>query len=318
MIDFFGKLKNEIPDPVRKILAKVKNDLTRPFRTVKRNVAAERVTIKDLVSGIHELGLRQGDTVMVHSSLSSLGFVVGGPSVVVEALLKVVGVEGMVVMPAYPTRKASLDYLATNPLFHPIQSPSQTGIITEVFRQRQMAKRSIHPTHSLSAIGRDAEKLLIGHFRSITPFGPGTPFARLLDQDAWILGIGVDLGPMTYYHVFEDMVDFPIPVYYPEPQRARVLIASGEKEIFTKVHDPKIAQFRIDHDEKIKGLVTRKLQRTGYLTQCKIGDGNSYSIKARNLITALEDMLREGKTIYNTVRMYHQGIISQTDLTKEL
>ena len=48
----------------------------------------------ELIAGIRELGVREGSLVLVHASLSSLGWVVGGPETVVRALLEAFGPAG--------------------------------------------------------------------------------------------------------------------------------------------------------------------------------------------------------------------------------
>jgi aminoglycoside 3-N-acetyltransferase len=58
-------------------------------------------TVDSLAAEFRRLGLKEGMTVIVHSSLSSLGFVCGGPVAVVQALMKVVTEEGTLVMPAF-------------------------------------------------------------------------------------------------------------------------------------------------------------------------------------------------------------------------
>jgi hypothetical protein len=67
-------------------------------------------TRQDMDQGLHELGVSNGDAVEVHSSLSSLGHVVGGAATVVDALPNALGADETVVMSAYrvsPGRRAS-------------------------------------------------------------------------------------------------------------------------------------------------------------------------------------------------------------------
>jgi hypothetical protein len=57
------------------------------------------VTKADIVAGLQEIGLKEGDTVIVHTSLSSIGYVCGGAQTVIEALIEVVGEDGTIMMP---------------------------------------------------------------------------------------------------------------------------------------------------------------------------------------------------------------------------
>ncbi|MBS7633995.1 AAC(3) family N-acetyltransferase [Candidatus Bathyarchaeota archaeon] len=53
--------------------------------------------------GLQQLGPKKGDIVIVHSSLSSFGFVEGGAETVIDVLLETVSEEGTVIMPTYST-----------------------------------------------------------------------------------------------------------------------------------------------------------------------------------------------------------------------
>ncbi|MBQ1607625.1 MAG: AAC(3) family N-acetyltransferase, partial [Lachnospiraceae bacterium] len=57
------------------------------------------VTKTDIVTDLKKLGLKQGDTVMVHTALKSIGYVCGGAQTVIEALIEVVGEDGTIMMP---------------------------------------------------------------------------------------------------------------------------------------------------------------------------------------------------------------------------
>lgn len=54
---------------------------------------------QDIIKKLKELGLKSGDTVMVHTSLKNMGYVCGGAQAVIEALIETVGEEGTIMMP---------------------------------------------------------------------------------------------------------------------------------------------------------------------------------------------------------------------------
>lgn len=145
------------------------------------------VTKSEIVSGLKKLGLKKGDIVLVHSSLSSLGKVEGGPETVIQALLETVGKKGTVMMP-YPLGKAT---------------------IAKVFSSMPGVFKSIHPTHSVSAMGAKARYLTKDHDKMETACGKGTPFGKLVDLNGYILLIGVDQDRNTTLHTAEDYADLP-------------------------------------------------------------------------------------------------------------
>lgn len=277
------------------------------------------ITRSELAADIRAMGLGSGDTVMVHSSLSRLGFVDGGPEAVIEAILEVVGPDGLIVMPAFPTTGYALDYLASKPLFDPDLSPSNNGKITEVFRHRPGAMRSIHATHSVSAYGPGAAELVRDHYRSPTPFGPDTPFRRLLAAGALVMGVGVDLGSLTFYHVFPEFAgQYPFQPYYPEIQQSRVLTPAGEVIAPTTVLDPRLAPYRPDHDVAAKAALTNKLLGWNLVRFGRMGEGRGFCLRTTDLMVGLQRMLDEGLTIYNTERMLADGLEVPPGLARKL
>lgn len=153
----------------------------------------------ELRSGFRGIGLRTGDGVVVHSSLSSIGRVDGGAAAVVDALLDAVGSEGTVLVPTFT--RYDEPYARTD-------SPSTTGAITEALRRRGDAVRSDHPTKSVAAIGPDAETLVADHDPA-NSLGPGSPLHRLLERNGRILLLGVDHTANSAIHVAERLADVP-------------------------------------------------------------------------------------------------------------
>jgi aminoglycoside 3-N-acetyltransferase len=162
------------------------------------------VTEHDIAQGLRRLGLESGAIALVHSSLSSFGHVQGGAETVIDALLETVGPGGTVLV---PTLTGSETLSAENPpLFDPATTPCWTGRIPERFRQRPQAVRSLHPTHSVAAIGDQAQALTEGHEYSITPCGPDSPYGRLAQAGGVILLLGVTHSCNTALHYVEESV----------------------------------------------------------------------------------------------------------------
>ena len=153
----------------------------------------------DLAQGLADLGLRSGDVLMLHSSLSSLGQVVGGAPAVVEAILSCLGLEGTLMVPTLPDLMQA---------FSTETSPSTVGQLTEVVRQWPGAVRSRHPTHAVAAIGPQARYLTDGHERTL-PCGLDSPYGKLGALRGWVLLLGVDQDRNTTWHTAETMADVP-------------------------------------------------------------------------------------------------------------
>jgi len=130
-----------------------------------------------------------------------MGYVEGGADTVIDALLEVVGKEGTIVMPTYSTGEAGEFYDA----YDPQSTPVWTGRIPEVFRQREGAVRSLHPVHSITAIGPKAVELTQGHERLIAPCGKDNPYYRLAEFGGYILLLGVRQSSNSIFHVAEEI-----------------------------------------------------------------------------------------------------------------
>lgn len=258
------------------------------------------VTKEEIINDLKKLGLKRGDIVLVHSSLSAIGYVDGGADTVVDALIETVGQKGTVLMPAYPMNGTMLGYAKTDPLFNPKIDPSQMGKITEAFRLRKEALRSLHPTHSVAAIGPYAEYLLKNHEKSQTPCGKTSPFYKLIELRGYILHLGSRFGQTTSVHVIEDVVDnFPHKVYSDELIPMRYLDDKAvEHTVLIEVHDPVTSKTRIDRNIDKEREIYHYCLEYGVVTTGKVGNATSHLIKAKGLEEVLEKILAKGITIY--------------------
>jgi len=157
------------------------------------------VKTADLINGWKKLGLDIGDKVIVHSSLSSLGSVDGGPETVIKSLQEAVGRSGILVMPAFT--------YGSGP-FHSETSPSVVGLISETFRQMNDVYRSWHPTHSFCIWGKSAKNWAVIH-NNYHLFADNSPIVRLYRDEGKILLIGVDNRANTMIHLAEKFAAVP-------------------------------------------------------------------------------------------------------------
>lgn len=182
----------------------------------------EPVTVESLVEDLRALSVEAGDVVLVHSSLSSLGFVAGGAPAVVDALLKTVGDDGTLVMPTHtgysdPARWSNPavpdeweeTVRQAMPAYRPAVTPTRKmGAIPECFRNYPEVVRSRHPNVSFAARGAEADAIVADHSYGMS-LGEESPLARIYDRDGDVLLLGTDHDTNTSLHLAEYRADYP-------------------------------------------------------------------------------------------------------------
>lgn len=178
---------------------------------------------EDIISALQEAGVKKGQHIMVHTSLSQLGFVCGGPQVIIEALLESVGEMGTIMMPAQSWKnldpKAGVHWEEPKewwqairehwPAYNKEITPTNTmGAVAEMFRKWPRALRSDHPARSVAAYGKYASYLTENHDLS-NIFGDGSPIGRLYELDGYVLLIGVGYDKNTSLHLADERAVYP-------------------------------------------------------------------------------------------------------------
>jgi len=250
----------------------------------------------DLILQLQNIGIQKGDTILVHSSLSKIGYVEEGAKTVVDALLEVVGEIGHVLMPNSPNNQRQLDYIQNLGVFDVINSPSKLGVITEYFRKLPNAKRSLHPTEPVSCIGPDADYFVGEHFGQLTPYNDKSPFYRVAERGGKILMIGVTLDNAgTNLHCLEDAVNFKDPVYYDKVFDVKVKDENGIiHTVQTKVHNPEWSAKR-----KCDELIPL-FEQKGVLTHHVLGEAKTLLLDAKKMLDIMISEYKErGVTMYS-------------------
>ncbi|HVQ97012.1 MAG TPA: AAC(3) family N-acetyltransferase [Mycobacteriales bacterium] len=180
------------------------------------------MTTAALVDDLRRLGVRPGETLLVHSSLRALGWVAGAAPAVVRSLLDVLGPAGTVVVPSQTADNRDPSTWDDPPPeswwaeirnhvagFDPVCTPSRRmGAIAECVRTWPGAVRSAHPQTSFAAVGPAAGWLLHPH-ELAAQLGEASPLGRLAGTDARILLLGVGYDRCTAFHLAEHRLPAP-------------------------------------------------------------------------------------------------------------
>jgi len=161
-------------------------------------------TKASLLADLRTLGIDPNGTLLVHSSYKSIGDVDGGPDTVLDALCEYMK-DGLLILPTHTWRQMSETYT----VFDSRTEPSCIGYLPNRFCERAGVIRSLHPTHSVAAIGADAESFVQGEELTTSPCPRHGCWGKLYDRRATILFLGCTLKCNTYLHGVEEWVDTP-------------------------------------------------------------------------------------------------------------
>jgi len=149
-------------------------------------------------------------------------------------------------MPAFPMRGTMAKYLESEPCFDAVKTPSLMGLLTELVPPGG-GGRAEHSSNALGVRSRPAGPLVDRrHCRDITPFGPNSPFQRMLELSPKIVLFGVTVSSMTLCHVVEDVLaeEFPLRVYRDAMYSVPCVARGGEKILVsTRAMHPELRRF---------------------------------------------------------------------------
>lgn len=197
------------------------------------------LTRQDMAAQFRKHGIFSGITLLVHSSLSSIGWVSGGPVAVVLALMDAVTPEGTLIMPAFsgdlsdpanwqnpPVPESWWQPIRDSlPAYHPAYTPTRKmGRIVDVFRSMPNVIRSQHPASSFAAWGKNAAFITNNH-SLMKSLGDSSPLARIYDLDGYVLLLGVGFGNNTSFHLAEVRSGISSPIREGAP-----MIVDGERK----------------------------------------------------------------------------------------
>jgi aminoglycoside 3-N-acetyltransferase len=250
------------------------------------------VTRSRLAKDFSDLGVRPGGVIMLHASVKSVGWVVGGPDVILHALREALGPDGTLMMyvgwedgtyemDSWPEAKRRA-YLEECPPFDPATSRAVMGwsILTEFLRTTPGAYRSANPEASMAAIGTKAAWLTEGHPLNYG-FGRGSPLEKLCEVGGEVLLLGTPLDTVTLLHYAESLANVPDKrtVRYRQP-----LLDDGRKTwVEIEEYDTNLGVMR-DYDDgnDFQAIVAAYLA-AGHGRKGLVGAARSYLFDAQDL-----------------------------------
>jgi aminoglycoside 3-N-acetyltransferase len=253
------------------------------------------VTARSLERCLEQLGVRRGSVLLVHASLSALGYVVHGVDALRVALERALGEEGTLLVPTFtgdlvdpsswvdPALPASMwnEVRDGMPCFDPSRSmPRLMGQLATSVLLDPHRRRSDHPICSFAALGPRAEELVEGH-ELRDPFGPKSPVARARELDGQVLLLGVDQrrnSAMIHAHCLANA---------PQVRRNKGLFLAGSAE-----EREWVAPLRLSECTEGYGRIELELAARGLVRVARAGDATARLMRLQPFVAAVEHLVR--------------------------
>jgi len=243
------------------------------------------VVQRHIEADLLDLGLRRGDSVIVHSSFKGIGPVAGGPRAVIDTLIEALLPDGALL---FPNLYIPHGFTADAPPRFDLTGGHvrNLGILPEMFKFGYAEHYSIHPTHSLMGIGDKAPSILAEHERAGVPCGLGTPWAKNATLGGKVLLIGVDQRVNTTYHSAEEQMAHPYQLT--DEVILGVVVVDGREVIVpSRLH---VWQYHPDFNS-----LNPEMEALGILRRGRVGEALALCLDAGKFVDLALEKLAEDR-----------------------
>lgn len=236
----------------------------------------------NLTEDFKNLGIKKDDNVLIHSSMKSIGEVEGGVNTVLDVFCEYLAEYGNIALPSHSWKNINDEHN----IFDPEKEPSCVGILTEMFRKREGVVRSLHPTHSIAIMGKDAQYFVKDEHLIDTPCGRKGCWGKLLDMDFKIIFLGCGTKCNTYIHGVEEWCN--VPDRLTEHYHDYKIVMPGGKLFDRPIrrHYNADGDISSHYDRILPYLQERNLVITG-----KLGDADCYVERAVDIYNVTAEIL---------------------------
>ncbi len=247
---------------------------------------------EQLMKQIEKMGIAHTDTVLVHSSRKAVGPVEGGTDTILDAFMEYMQ-EGLLIFPTHTWKNITFE----NNMYDYKTEPSCVGLLSNLFIKREGVIRSLHPTHSVAAAGKDAVEYVSGEEKVGSPCAREGCWGKLLDRNAKILFLGSGVACNTYLHGVEEWNDIPDRLtMYQKPYR--IVLRDGS--IVEKLHRRHHSEFAENGDVSIHyAKIMPEFIRRNIAWEGKIGDASCTVAKCVPMYEITSAYLQENPLMFN-------------------
>jgi len=236
---------------------------------------------RELLEGFRRTGVKQGDTIIVHTSYKSLGGVEGGAETVIDVMRELVGLKGTVMFPAFNFQSWTETHY-----FDVTETPSKMGMITELARLRPDAKRTPHPIYSFSVSGALADEF--SKTEDVEAYGPNSAFALFHKLNATIISIGLDFNNSFSMHHY---IEYNVGCDY-----RRVKEFSGIYLGYDRKPQIRSYSMYVRKHDRIKTYIVpgmNELLAAGVIKEVQVGEAKVHYLTANEFFDNMSVIVRE-------------------------
>ena len=245
-------------------------------------------TKQDLIENFKEIGIDPNGTLKMHSSMSAVGEVEGRADTVLDALMEYME-DGLLVLPTHTWSQENNE----NDIFNPRTEESCVGILTNLFWKRKNVYRSLHPSHSVAAYGKEAKEFIKGEENRRTPCPRDGVYGKLYDREAQILFLGCDLTSNTFIHGVEEWNNIPNRL---SDKPINYKVVKSEDEIIEcpmHYHSSPVENISFHYH-----ILTKPLLELGIAVKGQIGDAASYLCQAKEMADLTSEFLQKDPDLF--------------------
>lgn len=249
----------------------------------------------DLQDKLQELGIKKGDTVMVHSGWSPQNGFQGTIQDAIKVFKKAVGPEGTLLMVSMPYRGALYEYLENLKCFNVRRTSGRMGMMSEIFRRQKDVLRSLHPAHPVLAWGNNAAWFVREHENCLYSCGEGSPFEKMVTRRAKVVFFDVKFTTFTFFHHIEHVIqkELPFALYGEKEYNVKVIDYNGqEKYVKAKI----FSEHAVTKRRPL--YLERELLRKNQICWDKIGNTFIGIVNVYDALECAKDMIGEGNLFY--------------------
>ena len=258
--------------------------------------STQKISSRDFLKILSdELGIKKGDAVLIHSSIDRLNIDLS-PKEIFETLRDAVGETGTILFPTYPA-KSSYDFLISGEVWDIKKTPSYSGMLSEIARRSKESIRSLHPTKSVCAVGKDADFFVCEHHKSPYPYDKTSPYFKVIEKNGISIGLGVTSNYFSSTHVVDDYFkdDFPVAPYHKELFSARC-IDYERNEIFVNTYAHNIRKMKFNIPLFFRKFIPKEIAK-----DFKIFGMDFFLVQSRPLFEKMCELAGDGITIYRKI-----------------